>query len=879
MEESESIVGGELSAYLADGFDAVERSRGLLALGEAEGVVVRLRQQRDQVDAALRELVGQHHDHLAKTLFLASGSEGATRSDGTKEEGGRKEDVDSGGGIVSQVGRGQETAATLRAGLERLERDLANPCKALRAEACTLKNLRAACAALDAAKRFVREVSKLKTQLYPEAQGRIVVPSLGKELAKAAQLLHETEELLKTESLQGLEVVERERNWLQQAGTGVRAQTESILNKAIEELSQTEAAFALQAFFNLGILPSRVDASVDWVVSKVAEEAKNSLDVHLIPETLKFLKTAKPGDKVDLRIKKNPSGRIKPPPGEEGEWKDALMKRVEALEASIAKWSLRVWNLERVLKKKRDPVTHVCFSDVIIEAHSLSEGSGGRNSSGKRRLRPESVYERYWRLATQALHGEIEKAARSYPFLRRVLGSQEYPSLRRMFHELPGKLAKRTAGKSVVSIGGTGEEVQAILRSLQPLLEWFLAQSVRRLNDPVDLMFPEDDTAAYAVERKQDLLPTRNDVSTFASTISSEISIARGDLELTNALCQGACASITLFAIRAQKIVVKEKEAREFEFDDQERKRNSVQEHNVAVLNLVLKLDSFVAEIPTKTTNNKLENSELLIRNKSRLLRDGRQRLQALAGIILDDYVASAANSLNDVLVRMHDEDFCKEDQGDMGSTSPYLAAFESAMQFLKSEHIGKLPTDYEIVVDFVHKLQARIMSMFVRQVTLIRPLNSNGRMQLARDLPQFELAVDTISIGPEAKLSKAGDPYIELRNLRQLLFDDEGSFPEMRRSSLLQFMFGNAPAALQSPHQVNKQTEQEYIKMLDNLEGQKSVLDIGSKLEEPPEVTRKVEALVSASLDRYMEIQSARGSNEICSQYEAIKKYLQSSQ
>jgi len=815
----------------------------------AEECLLKLQRQRASVESALSAHVAEHNDELM------------TRLAGTEA-------------LRASALMNREHASALSASVGRLTRDVSEPFKAMKRDAAKLRKLQSACRILDRTRRFLAEVNKLKVQLLHEnarrkdpaqlARGDLKLPASGRELAKAAQMLHEIEYLLESGDLQGLDYIDRERTWLVLASKGLRARTEAVLNKAIAELNQVEAAAALQAFFNLGILPSRVEAAVDWVVSKVAEETRDALDAHMLSdavETLReqknSLKAAKPQasqsqsqqqqqqqqqqQKPKSRTAKA-SSRIKPPAGEEGEWREALWERVKAQETSIRTWSLRVWNLQRVLAKKRDPVTHICFADQVLHASqqrnaqqnnvngtangnaSASAASQAQQNSDtqgqdqqqlsspsgihKRRHRPETVYERYWRLMTQAVHGEIEKASRMYPFVRNELGVQRYPKLRAMFRALPGRLAQRTAGKSVASVGGSNEEVLAILRALQPLLEWFLAQSLRRLNQPVDLMFPEVESAR-ALAAKQNLLPTRNDVLTFAATISNELAAAHNDVDLSSAIGKGASSAVSLFATKAEHIVVHDPDAYIFpggassavnggassdsESSDSSEdesdassfvgsERTAAQQHNVSVLSLVLKLEALVADMPEKTTPAKVESRDAIVRAKSLALRPARERLHQVVESIAGEYLAGAARSLNHVLAKIHQEDFCRGSEAEMESDSPYLTTFENAVASLRKEHLEKLPVEYIVITQMCQALQARVVSMFTRHVSMVRPLDSNGRLRLVRDLAQFELAVAPLAISSSAKLSEIGDPYVELRGMRELLF--VGSADERNTSS-----------------------------------------------------------------------------------------------
>ena len=62
-----------------------------------------------------------------------------------------------------------------------------------------------------------------------------------------------------------------------------------------------------------------------------------------------------------------------PPPGEEHAWIDALWRRVDAAMDAAHENAMSVWHLQRVLAKKRDPLTQTLFLDEVV-GKSASSG-------------------------------------------------------------------------------------------------------------------------------------------------------------------------------------------------------------------------------------------------------------------------------------------------------------------------------------------------------------------------------------------------------------------------------------------------------------------------------------------------------------------------
>jgi hypothetical protein len=63
----------------------------------------------------------------------------------------------------------------------------------------------------------------------------------------------------------------------------------------------------------------------------------------------------------------------------------------------------------------------------------------------------------------------------------------------------------------------------------------------------------------------------------------------------------------------------------------------------------------------------------------------------------------------------------------------------------LFQRHTLALFTFCPLVSEYIKNLASRIVSYFVRQAALIRPMSDNGKLQLAGDLAQLELALNPL--------------------------------------------------------------------------------------------------------------------------------------
>lgn len=152
--------------------------------------------------------------------------------------------------------------------------------------------------------------------------------------------------------------------------------------------------------------------------------------------------------------------------------------------------AVQAWHLQRVLGKKRDPLTHKRLIDAL-RVGSEAPGSGS--------LPPSHVFRRFWSAAAEELRAAVAEAVDGNSFLRNTL-VDEYPRLRSLLLTTLARLQRSTEGRSgevalaAGSGGGAGEtsapgdagvggsvwEQDRLLGAASQLLQVFLARSLSR---------------------------------------------------------------------------------------------------------------------------------------------------------------------------------------------------------------------------------------------------------------------------------------------------------------------------------------------------------------------------------------------------------------
>jgi len=132
---------------------------------------------------------------------------------------------------------------------------------------------------------------------------------------------------------------------------------------------------------------------------------------------------------------------------------------------------------------------------------------------------------------------------------------------------------------------------------------------------------------------------------------------------------------------------------------------------------------------------------------------------------ILLPWVVAAVCPLERCVLRIHEHLYASSSvsQGE----SEWITTLESCSTGLASNQLLLLPQGN--VADAVRgMICSRILRLFNRHACLVRPLDDAGRMRLARDCAQLEVAVSPIW---PSQLQRLGPSYLALRALRPFIF------------------------------------------------------------------------------------------------------------
>uniref|UniRef100_A0A8C2ZY46 Conserved oligomeric Golgi complex subunit 5 n=1 Tax=Cyclopterus lumpus TaxID=8103 RepID=A0A8C2ZY46_CYCLU len=617
--------------------------------------------------------------------------------------------------LHSQVVARHEDLLSQATGIE-IRTKIVDPYNKIVARITQLARLQMAC---DLLRRIIR-ILYLSKRLQGQLQGG------SREITKAAQSLNELDYLSQGVDLSGIEVIENDLLLISRARLEVENQAKRLLEQGMEIQNPTQVGTALQVFYNLGSLRATITSVVGGYRTTIYDNITSALDIKGLTQA--------------TNPRGAPGRAVLPTPGNTAAFRAALWTNLEKLMDQICAACRQVQHLQKVLIRKRDPVTHVCFIDEIIK-----DGQ------------PDILYT-FWNDVTNTLSEEFHRATEASSFLKQALEG-EYPKLLQLYNELWRRLQQYSASLqgALTSSGGmdtsldiTATETdsqdlfthgkqdynpeKALKASLQPYEAAYLSKSLSRLFDPINLVFPMGGRNP----------PSNDELDSIIKTVSSELNVASVDPKLSLAVSKNAAKTVQLFCVKSEQLLCTQGEASQVIGPLTEGQRR-----NVTVVNSLYRLQQAIAKVGAE--------SEIL----SFLF----HTFQVLMSSAVQPLLQSVSDSIEAIIITLHQEDF----SGPLSCPGKPDVPCSLYMKELQG-FISRVRTDYFRhfqCVDFIYEstesLAQRAIELFIRHTSLLRPLGEGGKMRLAADFAQMELAVAPLC----RRVSDLGKPYRMLRSFR----------------------------------------------------------------------------------------------------------------
>uniref|UniRef100_A0A8C7BT12 Conserved oligomeric Golgi complex subunit 5 n=1 Tax=Neovison vison TaxID=452646 RepID=A0A8C7BT12_NEOVI len=647
-----------------------------------------------------------------------------------------------------------------------------------------------------------------------------------REITKAAQSLNELDYLSQGIDLSGIEVIENDLLFIARARLEVENQAKRLLEQGVETQNPTQVGTALQVFHNLGILKDTITSVVDGYCTTLEEHINSALDIKVLTQP------------SQSAVRGGPGRSTMPTPGNTAAFRASLWTNMEKLVDHICTVCGQVQHLQKILAKKRDPVSHICFIEEIVK-----DGQA------------EILYT-FWNSVTQALSSQFRIATDSSMFLKQAFEG-EYPKLLRLYNDLWKRLQQYSQNMQgnfnasgttdlCVDLQHMEDDTQdifipkkpdydpekALKDSLQPYEAAYLSKSLSRLFDPINLVFPPGGRNPPSVDELEGII----------KTIASELNVAAVDADLTLAVSKNVAKTVQLYGVKSEQLLSTQGDASQVIGPLTEGQRR-----NVAVVNSLYKLHQSVTKV-------------IFILFYFLLL----STIHALMGSALQPLLTSVGDAIEAIIITMHQEDF----SGSLPSSGKPDVPCSLYMKELQG-FIARVMSDYfkhfeclDFVFDNTEAIAQRAIELFIRNASLIRPLGEGGKVRLAADFAQMELAV-----GPFCRrVSDLGKSYRMLRSFRPLLFQTSehvASSPALGDiipfSIIIQFLFTRAPAELKSPFQRAEWSHARFSQWLDDHPSEKDRL-----------------LLIRGALEAYVQSVRSREGKEFAPVYPIMVQLLQ---
>ena len=436
--------------------------------------------------------------------------------------------------IEDQLAAVTAQSSALMSSIETVRNRVADPYNNIRNQTVSLGRIQETCDILRRILRILQLGKKLQQQL---AGGPV-------DITKAAQSISELTELWEPEqdmNLSGIQAIEGELRIFRQARKDVERSADVMLASGMETKSQNQMGVALQVYFNLNLLPTKIEQVVLDEVKVVKLALDNSLDARKINENINE-GVISGGFSSSTNIN-NPNiqmaGSVLPG------FRTQLWNNVENVLDLIDVKSCEIMQLQKVLCKKRDSSLGATFAEL------LNQVDGGKPQQ-------RQVLSYFWTETLKVMKNGLVKGSSSSSSIRQSFEG-EFPKLVRLFNRLWQRLcaAANTCLVSDPTItlpnpfhSGSPEDIREILTEFERV---YLSRSLSRLFDPVNLMFASSKVSRRSVANiNTDNIntniggqqPSSDELDAVIHVINSELSISCNVNDANNRLWTAVAKNI-----------------------------------------------------------------------------------------------------------------------------------------------------------------------------------------------------------------------------------------------------------------------------------------------------------------------------------------------
>jgi hypothetical protein len=649
-----------------------------------------------------------------------------------------------------------EQSGSLLSSVDRLKSRINEPYESIKTQTVTLMRLQKTC---DMLRKIIR-ILQLSKKLQSQLQGG---PA---EITKAASSLSELLELWQPEDeLNGVELIEQDQRVLLHAKNEVERSADTMLASGMESKSQNQMGIALQVYFNLNVLPEKIDQVLGDHLKDVKAKVGEYLDARKINSAvMEEAAAAVPNQARNVPGRSNRAMSSVPTSGNLAAFRSLLWINIEALLDFVFSKVCEAMQLQKILAKKRDIVLGVNFIELIEE-------------------KKRNVVHNFWTEILSLLKTSFHQASVDSSTIKQSLEG-EFPKLIRLFNDLWSRLCQASINSSAagniadlnVVLKNPFDDRSEISDNLRQVLVAFerqyLSRSLSRLFDPVNLMFVAGEA------------PKIDELDQVFKAINSEIAIAQVDKGLSNTVIKNVAKTVRLMCAKSEQLLDGHA-SQVVGYPTTEQRRN------VEIVNCLFAFYAGVEII--------MDNNEVL------------KEMEKLIQSAIEPLIGSVKDAVEAIILTMHNENFKIEAFDTATATpSPYMRELQTFVARVHLDFLSKFNCK-TLVSESCFPLAAKSVELFILHASLIRPLTEGGQLRLAHDCDQIETALEpllnTVSTWDRSAMDKSMQ---ELAAFKILVTTKTEDIPELasikertlKHSTVLHVLFARASVEMKSPHE-----------------------------------------------------------------------------
>ncbi|OQR77807.1 conserved oligomeric Golgi complex subunit 5-like [Tropilaelaps mercedesae] len=611
-----------------------------------------------------------------------------------------------------------------------------------------------------------------------------------KDMMKSSQLISEVYYLLANvgESIHSINAVRSHLTFVSVFRVDLIRQCQTLLESSLESQNAAQMTIALQSFHNMGILSQQLETLLATYMERLTKATKEALDTYRLSQSSE---QAGSGGSRSLPGRANLGGGAA--------FRGNLWAAIEMLLGAVGSQLIQVAGLEATMAKRKDTNSHNTFAQIVQQQrkqHQQNSGSSNNkidqqssdNDDSVKSVSSCGLVESLWSELSAMLSRELIAAATQSTFVRQAFEG-EYPKLIKIFTT---KL----------------ESVDLSRLNFESLETAYVSRSLSRLLDCANLCLTNTP-------------PLHDDVVAVVNVIMSEIRVTEsvGDVQLLRKVSRNVAQTVAQLASRAEQTVIK---AEAPEAAQVIGPANLTQKNNGMALQLLhlfsVQVSSFIDSLNCDAAAISVMASSL-------------KQIDATISSCLAPLFGAVRDAVEAILLTMHGERY-DQPAGSSGKEmqcSLYMRELTGFLQRVLTEYVTLFPPN-ATVQGLVREMGSRTIELFLRFISLVRPVSDAGCLRLATDCAQLETSLAPLKADARedafARHSRALQAFRPLLLLpAEQIAQAYAVGPVVPYSTALQFLFSRAPPEMKSPHDAASWSLQRYAQWLDQHPSEKDRL------------------------------------------------------